>query len=328
MSWPNLTLVPEGDITRAIWLPDRGRALGPVRFVSVGDAWLRPADASEGLATLLYHVLDRLAEAGLPKTRLAEEWTAVADADEHEAEFCHTVAQMGLDPYAVDDETAAAILAANATIPPELSADFFDNADPDSVGTAAQWTQRALGTAVTAATKARNRLTRLRNVVDALEFLPEERPWAAGYRMARQVRDALNVPSVGRFDISPWVGMTRSSRDPGGIPGIVAVSQGRCGLVQGSIRTGFAQARALGRVLLRPGRHSFILSATRGYDERVAGAFAAELLAPAEGVRQALDALGGRLDDAALDAVARGFAVSPLVIRHQYENQLAGSAGW
>jgi Zn-dependent peptidase ImmA (M78 family) len=82
----------------------------------------------------------------------------------------------------------------------------------------------------------------------------------------------------------------------------------------------------LGRVLTRPEQRSFILSAARGYDERVAGAFAAELLAPADGIRQALEALGGRLDDTALEAVARLFGVSPLVIRHQYENQLSDAS--
>jgi hypothetical protein len=114
-------------------------------------------------------------------------------------------------------------------------------------------------------------------------------------------------------------------------PGIAAVAQSQCGLVQGDNQTGFGQARALGRVLTRPQQHSFILSAARSHDERIAGAFAAELLAPAAGIRQALDALGGRLDDAAFDAVARRFKVSPLVIRHQYENQLAGipdATGW
>jgi Zn-dependent peptidase ImmA (M78 family) len=83
----------------------------------------------------------------------------------------------------------------------------------------------------------------------------------------------------------------------------------------------------LGRVLVRPRQRSFVLSAARGYDERVAGAFAAELLAPAEGIRQALDALGGRLDEVALDAIAGRFDVSLLVIRHQYDNQLAEIPG-
>jgi hypothetical protein len=326
MAWPNLTLVAEGDITRAVWVPDRDRALGPVRFASVGDAWARSADVTEGLARLVVHVQDRLAETGLPKTRLSEEWTAVANADDEEAAYCRIVARLGLDPYSVDDQTAADVVAVVDSLPVELVGDFFDNADPRALRRAAAWTLRGLDGATAVATKTRNTLQPLYEAAsaDSLDAPANaEWPWATGYRMARQVRKALELSSVDRFDISPWVGKTTSSRDSGGIQGVAAVAQNRCGLVQGDGRTGFGQARALGRVLARPAQHSFILSAARGHDERVAGAFAAELLAPADGIRQALAALGGRLDDAALDAVARRFGVSPLVIWHQYENQLA-----
>ena len=142
--------------------------------------------------------------------------------------------------------------------------------------------------------------------------------------MARNVRDWLAVSSGERFDVSAWLGKGSSGRDSGGIPAVAAVDAGRCGIVHGRSRTKFGQAKALGRVLIRPQQHVFILSAARGYDERVAGAFAAELLAPADGIRQALDALGGTPDDTTLDAVAKRFDVSALVIRHQYDNQLAG----
>src|SRR5215468_10061643 len=37
MAWPNLTLVPEGNGTRAVWAPDACPGLGGIRFVSVGD---------------------------------------------------------------------------------------------------------------------------------------------------------------------------------------------------------------------------------------------------------------------------------------------------
>ena len=84
--------------------------------------------------------------------------------------------------------------------------------------------------------------------------------------------------------------------------------------------------RALGRVLARPEQRSFILSAARGHDERVANAFAAELLAPAEGIREMLTVLG-KQDDSTLEAVARRFRVSPLLVRHQFDNQLAGISG-
>jgi len=77
---------------------------------------------------------------------------------------------------------------------------------------------------------------------------------------------------------------------------------------------------------MRPQQHSFVLSAARGHDERVARAFAAELLAPAEGIRQSLDAMG-KHDDVALEAIARYFHVSPLLVRYQYDNQIARALG-
>jgi hypothetical protein len=333
MAWPNLTVVPEGYITRAVWVPDRDRTLGPVRFVSVGDAWVRSEEVTEGLAKLVDHVLDRLAEAGLPKTRLSEEWAEIASTDEEEGAFCRTVARLGLDPYSVDDRTAAEVLDVAERLPVALAGDFFDSADPRDVRRAGAWTLRALGAATTAAAMAPNTLQPLYEATstDSALLVSAERPWTTGYRMAQQVRQALEVRSIDRFDISPWVGKTTYGRDSAGIQGVAAVAQSRCGLVQGTSQTSFGQARALGRVLTRPQQHSFILSAARSHDERVAGAFAAELLAPAAGIRQALDALGGRLDDAAFDAVAGRFRVSPLVIRHQYENQLAdvsGATGW
>src|SRR5262249_8461832 len=158
-----------------------------------------------------------------------------------------------------------------------------------------------------------------------------EYPWSRGYAMARQVRSELKVPAAQPFDIAPWVGTAMASASSAGIPGVAAVHDDRCGLVAGDSRLNhFHQARALGRALLSPGQHSFVLSAARGYEERVARAFAAELLAPAEGIRQVL-AGSGRHDDVALEAVARRFRVSPLVVRHQYDNQLtrvAGETGW
>lgn len=340
MAWPNLTLVAEGAVTRAVWVPDPDRSFGPVRFVSIGDAWLRPEGVSEGLARLVNHVLDRLAETGLPKTRLAEEWTAVAKTDDEEREFCRTVARLGLDPYSVDDQTAADVVEIAGNLSDELIGDFFDSADPQALRQAAEWTRRAVVTANKAATTAKHTLQPLYEVAlpwtqgPSIDF---DRPWAAGYSLARQVREALGVQATAQFDILTWVGRSASTNSAG-IQGVVAVDRSRCGVVLsespvarvGLARARFGQARALGRVLARPQQHSFVLSTARGYDEAVARAFAAELLAPAEGIRRALAALG-KQDDAALDAAAKLFGVSPLVIRHQYDNHLAGvtsAADW
>jgi Zn-dependent peptidase ImmA (M78 family) len=112
-----------------------------------------------------------------------------------------------------------------------------------------------------------------------------------------------------------------------GIDGLAAVNSQRCGLALGALSRRpdtrrFGQARALGRILVHPGQRQFILSAARSYDDRVARAFAAELLAPAQGIRQMLDT-AGEADDGALETVADRYNVSPLLVRHQYENQIA-----
>ena len=99
MPWPDLTVVPEGPVTCVAWSQDRNRSFSPVRFASEGYAIIRADEARVCLAGVVNRVLERLAESKLPKTPLAEEWEAVATADEEERDFCLTVARLGLDPY-------------------------------------------------------------------------------------------------------------------------------------------------------------------------------------------------------------------------------------
>jgi hypothetical protein len=328
MAWPDLTLVAEGPTTRIVWAPDKADHFRPIRFASSGGAVLCTPDVLDGLARIVDHVLGRLAEEGRPKTRLAEEWEAIARSDDDEREFCRTAARLGLDPYSISDQMATEIIDVASSLPDELAADFFDNAEPSLVTQAARWTSRALSRADKAARKAREILQPLYEATGgaAKSALTAEKPWAVGYAMARQVRREVGVQDTDRFDPSPWLGVGDIKAPSGGIQGIATVEEGRCGLVLGDPRpptTGlFRRARAMGRVLARPQQHSFVLSAARSHDERVAGAFAAELLAPAEGIRKSLDALG-KHDEAALEAVAWHFDVSPLLVRHQFDNQLA-----
>ena len=330
MPWPDLTIVTEGAVTRLVWAPDTENHMWPIRFASGGGALVRTDDVTQGIVRFVDNVLGRLAEEGLPKTRLAEEWAAVAKADDDEQEFCRTVARLGLDPYSVDDQTAADVIAVASLIPDELAADFFDSADAPALLGAAEWTRRATVAVDRASAKAKSGLQPLYEAVSSRgDDLDAEvgRPWQTGYAMARRVRSALGVQDTDGFDISPWVGLSDVSAPSNGIQGLTSVKQGRCGLVLGDPHLGksanlFGQARALGRVLARPEQRYFLLSVARGHDERVARAFAAELLAPAEGIRQSLDAIG-KYGDAALEAVSRHFRVSPLLVRYQYDNQIA-----
>lgn len=254
--------------------------------------------------------------------------------NDEERQFCRAVARLGLDPHSVAERTAHDVVVIAASLPEELLDDFFDSADAASLAAAAEWTRRATMAANRAAARAPRALDRLYEAASpAADSAPPtlERPWTTGYAMARLVRDELHVRSTDRFDVSPWVGEAVLKAPSAGIQGTVAVDRGHCGVVLGGNRTSpFGRARALGRVLARPHQRSFILSAARGRDERVARAFAAELLAPAEGIREMLIALG-KQDDSALEAVAKSYRVSPLLVRHQYDNQLttvSGETGW
>ncbi len=329
MAWPDLTLVPEGAVTQLVWWLDDKAQQAPVRFASAGHGIVRTEEFRTDLATIIDHVLERLAESGLPKTPLTEEWSEIAKTGVEEQEFCQTSARMGLDPYSVDDETASAIIDAARELPADIIDDFFDSADSGALDAAVDWARQAISAAEHAADDTAQSLEPLYRLVTRSAKADNERPWTSGYAMARRLRQELSLAITDPFDVSPWVGVGDVSAPSHGIYGFASVHQDRCGVVLGShglgaATTRFGQARALGRVLAHPGQRQFVLSPTRSADERAARAFAAELLAPASGIQTLLSDIGSN-DDSALEAIAQQFEVSPLVVRHQYDNQVAAS---
>jgi hypothetical protein len=332
MPWPNLTIVPEGGISRISWSPDDQPRHAVVRFASGGYGTVPSDDLRTDLATIVNHVLERLAESGLPKTPLSEEWSEIGKTDAEEQDFCRTAARMGLAPYSVDEDQASAIIDVASQLPDEVIADFFDNVDVAALTAAADWTRLAIASAERAAAQAERALDDAYQVAEpplSAGNADADRPWSTGYAMARQLRRELALDTTESFNIAPWVGVGQTSTPSYGIYGCVSTYDHRCGVVLGPqglgpTTTRFGQARALGRVLARPGQRRFVLSAARSHDESVARAFAAELLAPADGIRTLLDRIGEN-DDSALETAAHQFQVSPLVVRHQYDNQIAAS---
>ena len=74
--------------------------------------------------------------------------------------------------------------------------------------------------------------------------------------------------------------------------------------------------------VLAPSRNRFVLDPAHTDLAQGARAFAAELLAPAQGVAKYLEVLAGPTD-AAFDAIAGRFDTSAAVVRWQYENQIS-----
>ncbi|WP_144120902.1 ImmA/IrrE family metallo-endopeptidase [Catellatospora sichuanensis] len=325
MPWPNLTVVPEGAVSRLVWRSDSRPLLGPIRFAANGNATLKTDDVLSGLAAVVEHVLERLAESGQKKTQLAEEWSSIASLDDEESAFCTAVARLGLDPFSVSNSVAEEVIEAAASLPEELRGDFLDTADIRSLTDAAAWARQAL----TAATDASNQPIEDLSIFYAANSAPGSSgpPWALGYAIARKVRQDLAIAATDPFDPSPWVGVSAVNAPSRGIQGIVTVKSSKCGLAfpgfhSNAQRIKFRQAQAIGRIVAEPDRAAFLMSPAHSYNEKVARAFAAELLAPAAGMRVLLGDISDELDTA-LEQVADSFAVPLLVVQHQYENQLA-----
>ena len=55
---------------------------------------------------------ERMAAGGVTGTLLQSEWEAIGNADDDVRRFCIAAAQLGLDPYSVDESVADALISA------------------------------------------------------------------------------------------------------------------------------------------------------------------------------------------------------------------------
>jgi Zn-dependent peptidase ImmA (M78 family) len=85
----------------------------------------------------------------------------------------------------------------------------------------------------------------------------------------------------------------------------------------------FTVARALWSLLYAPDR-PYLVTAGQAWRQKVERAFAAELLAPAEGLAEVLGGELGLISMEELEEAEQHFNVSSLVIQNQIENQLSG----
>jgi hypothetical protein len=157
--------------------------------------------------------------------------------------------------------------------------------------------------------------------------LDNDRPWRRGWRQAQVARQALGLGVDSRIDIEQYV-QTRSrvGGDPrlqavGVAPGDSARPTIVLGGVAGPSGTRFIQGRALWHRLAKDGS-TFLITKSYTDLQKVGRAFAAELLAPAEGIRNKLPLPPSEAVQEDLGFVAEHFGVSPILIEHQLENQI------
>jgi hypothetical protein len=323
MTWPDLTIVPEGNATRLAWKSGPGLLNPSLRFLGGGDAYLPAQAVVIGLSRFVDSVLDRLDDAELD-TPLAKEWEAVRASDEDEAAFNRAAARLGLDPYTVTNDIAEQIDELSEKLSPGLREEFFDSADPYRLKVAFQWWKGA---------KARAHQTTVDSAVltehfrDLFELdLPPELPFQRGYRRAKLAREALGLAVANRVDMNALVTKETLTKPAAGLEGLacflpadtLALILPIAELPAEAMR--FAQARALG-LAMTGHRREYILDPASTDLMQESRAFAAEFLAPAEGIAKYL-AEAHAVTDQAFSWIAGRFEAGSLLIRYQYENQL------
>lgn len=331
-SWPDLLIVPEGPSTRLVWRRDMVSRPGQtVRFLNEGEAVVDAAIVRRTLSSLVEAVLTRLSEQRIQGTVLAEEWQSVSTADSEEEAFNLASARLGLDPYSEGLDHRAEILAVADKLHGEVYEDFLNAVNPDGIGAGLDWVGRGVRTIASHKGQGTNRSARLRQALSSQinDDLANAavRPWHVGYRQAKATRTYLEIPVDGPLDLTGLVLSRKRMVDDRGLQALGGSTDGRGPLVvlgrpYGRDTERFTLARALWHAIY--GEESVFL-VTGAYTDRqkIDRAFAAELLAPAEGIGRRLNGVSEiGTDD--VERIARHYRVPPVLIWHQLENQLVG----
>lgn len=319
--WPDLIVLPEESRTRLRWNSDRTTPAGwPIRFLAHGTAMVDSDELQQTFAYFIEQVLERLSDCGVGETKLAEEWAAIRQTDADEESYCLAAARLGLDPYTDAAKYEAEIVRSGEVLAddPDLLAEFLNSVNPARIGEDLDWI-----------VEARSKVAALPAVRSLATIAVPSRsngsPWEYGYAAARSVRRELGLGATDRIDVEELVssqvldvadkklqafGVGRRESGP-------ALVLGR---EQHPRAKRFTLARALWHVLRRPDT-PFLIATTHTARQRVARAFAAELLAPAEGLAELFGVMTG-VDDDEIERAEEHFQVSSLIVKHQLDNQL------
>ena len=313
---PSLTMFPASERMHLRWV-QRKPCYTQLQFVDAGEVRVRSGELEDQFGILIDAVLDKLRIEGVAFGSVGDAWEAINRLEPDEREFSRAAALLGVDPFDVGDSLADAIVAFWEEADPSLRDDALAAADASSLPCVHEWL--------------RDRLAALEGAGDGGEWATFRQslaptapgtPWAQGYDLARAVRAELGTGN-GRYDFAssgPFSFPHSETQPPSTrIQGLVATNTPACVTTpRGECGRRFLLARALGDYLGRSEHGASILSSLATDRQARSRAFAAELLAPAESLREWLS--DQPIQPERVDDLSHEFGVSSLVIRHQIEN--------
>jgi hypothetical protein len=338
--WPDLQFRTTGEFTYLEWRALPAPETQLIEYVSRGGCYVESGVTMAVLANLVEDVLGRLAEMGIRNTPLESEWERVRGADEGEQEFCQVASRLGLDTYSEGVDLVHSIEKVLVPLPAAVHADFLDvvRPTPQSLANSARWVVNELRRLSNSApaTSPRFDLDLVADAASGPATAGHLLPWVAGYAVARELRHRLELAPHEPFPEEMPVAVERPTRkDSDGFTGVgarVNGSQVAQVVLAGSTRAEsrrFGMARAMWHSVTpeevrgaRGGGAQFLLTRATSASQQAGRAFAAELLAPAAGIRDQLGADPGLASQEELEEVAAHFGTDGLVIAHQVDNQL------
>jgi IrrE N-terminal-like domain len=292
--------------------------------LSQGYKFVESAIVVRVLSGVVETVIARLDDQGVAGVPLFEEWEAIQQADDDEAQFCLAAARLGLDPYSEAGMFEEALVRAGRELNGTLLDDFLSAVNPQRLDAGLEWVSGARD-AVNEAVGGQGSLLAMRDVVRRKIASPDRFPWRVGWQQARRVREALGLDIGARLDPSRYlISVARPSGDKR-LQAVGGIGRNHRSptVVVGSSSSDNARRFTLSRALwhfLAEDDLVFLVTASYTDRQRVERAFAAELLAPSEGIEQRLGS--EVLSEEELEEIAEHFGVSVRVVEHQIQNQL------
>jgi hypothetical protein len=319
-AWPDLTLRSDRGL---IWATLRQRDKAPehVRFLTQADTVLQADAVLAAAAELIDGTVRRLEDGGVTGTLLQDEWASIQKADQEEQDYCLVAAAWGQDPYDTPPDVQRLLLdvgtkIADAGLLADLSRAVPRNGLGDSIGWLLDASNALKPRAVDLPSLGRLDWSSTAGVA----------PWRVGYERARRLRLLLDWEPTSSAPVEQLLTVRQTrSYAPVNVDGLIGIDgTSSLAVVVGaganSRAKRFAAARAIGRHSLTPTQRLSLLTRATQYTERTERAFAAELLAPAMGIEAVL---AGDFSDDAVQRAASHFQVSPTLVQHQIENQVA-----
>ncbi len=170
-----------------------------VRFWAGAGETMSRRDAETILDDLMNEILGRLERCGISDTSATLRWARVRSSRESdEAQFCEAAGALGLDPYAIDEMSAAAIQQSENLFQNEALIEFIAGARHVEKTKLVDWVEH-----VKCRSRYKSHVPELKDIAKQAQahapVRPSEKAWSLGYRRARAMRKAFGIGLQHRY---------------------------------------------------------------------------------------------------------------------------------